>query len=260
MFTGKIESNDTGALPERVLAMCQLIEKGPMHEDEIKEKMEPKYLGEKTKYFSFYKQAAEDIGLIVNSDKMISLAVEPKVIKNSDAMRKHINQSLESINDGDFYALTSAYFQFGKSILKQDKNMSNLASLFAEMTGRNIDSYAMRAWRFWVPFLGLGYLQQMFFIPNASVFLWDIISSSEFESGRPYAISEFVDKISPMANIILGDKIDKKFNFGVSNGLRALHDTNKIKMEHILDQADRWTLDELKGYSNDNTVTHITVL
>ena len=54
--------------------------------------------------------------------------------------------------------------------------------------------------------------------------------------------------------------MEKKFNYGVSNGWRMLHDTKKIRMDHILDQKDIWTLDSLKNYSKDDTVTHITVL
>jgi len=33
-----------------------------------------------------------------------------------------------------------------------------------------------------------------------------------------------------------------------------------IKLEHIMDQMDMWALYPLKSYSNDSTVTHITIL
>ena len=66
--------------------------------------------------------------------------------------------------------------------------------------------------------------------------------------------------ISPNANIVIINKMEKKFNYGVSNGWRMLHDTKKIRMDPILDQKDIWTLDSLKNYSKDDTVTHITVL
>lgn len=51
-------------------------------------------------------------------------------------------------------------------------------------------------------------------------------------------VSEFVDAITPMANIVMSDIAAKKFNYGVSNGLRTLQDAGKIKMEHIHDQED----------------------
>lgn len=43
-----------------------------------------------------------------------------------------------------------------------------------------------------------------------------------------YTVSEFVNAISPMANIIIPDAVSKRFSYGVSNGLRALHDSGKL--------------------------------
>ena len=100
----------------------------------------------------------------------------------------------------------------------------------------------------------------MFIIPNACVFLEDVILSADLEKKKMYTVSEFVNAISPMANIIIPDAVSKRFSYGVSNGLRALHDSGKIKLEHIMDQMDMWALYPLKSYSNDSTVTHITIL
>lgn len=260
MFSGKIDSNDTTAIPERVFALCKIVEKDSISEDELREKMEPKYLENKTKYFSYYKNAAEELGLITVSDKIVSLAVDEKVIKSPDNMRSYINSKLELLNDGHFYALTNAYFEIGKEIFKKEKNIANLGPMFSEMTGKPIDAYAMRAWRFWASYLGFGYLQDMFLIPNANVFLWDVIWNSGLKKGTMYSISDFIKLITPMASIVISNPLDKKFNYGVSSGLRALHDSKKIKIDHILDQKDTWTLDTLKTYSSDETVTHITIL
>ena len=86
------------------------------------------------------------------------------------------------------------------------------------------------------------------------------ILSADLEKKKMYTVSEFVNAISPMANIIIPDAASKRFSYGVSNGLRALHDSGKIKLEHIMDQMDMWALYPLKSYSNDSTVTHITIL
>lgn len=70
-----------------------------------------------------------------------------------------------------------------------------------------------------------------------------------FREEKMYTVSEFVNAISPMANIIIPDAASKRFSYGVSNGLRALHDSGKIKLEHIMDQMDMWALYPLKSYS-----------
>ena len=250
----------TPAIPERVYALCKIVERGPITASEIKEKMEPDFLGNKSSYFNDYRNAAEELGLISISDDLVSLSVEDKVVKSTDNMRKYINQQLEKFNVGQFYLVTNAFFEKGSDIFKEDKNIANLGPMFSEMTGLQVDAMAMRAWRFWASFLGFGYLQDMFIIPNANVFLRDIILESNIEKNKMYSISEFVDILSPKANIIFSDLSNKKFNYGVSNGLRALQDLGFLKMEHILDQKDIWALYPMKAYSNDSIVTNITIL
>ena len=250
----------TPAIPERVYAFCKIVEKGPITASEIKEKMEPDFLGNKSSYFNDYRNAAEELGLISISDDLVSLAVEDKVVKSTDNMRKYINQQLEKFNTGQFYLVTNAFFEKGSDIFKEDKNIANLGPMFSEMTGLQVDAMAMRAWRFWASFLGFGYLQDMCIIPNANVFLKDIIMESNIEKNKMYSISEFVDILSPKANIILSDLSNKKFNYGVSNGLRALQHSGFLKMEHILDQKDIWALYPMKAYSNDSIITNIMIL
>lgn len=160
----------TTAIPERIFALCKIVEKGPIVSSELKDMMEPEYLGNGSVYFNDYKNAAEELGLISISDDLISLAVDAKVIKNIECMRTYINSRLEMFNTGQFYLVTKAYFEKGSDIFKEDKNIANLGPLFTQMTNYPVDAVAMRSWRFWASFLGLGYLQDMFIIPNACVF------------------------------------------------------------------------------------------
>lgn len=254
------EKMATEAIPERVYALCKIVEKGPLSTSEIRDKMEPDFLGNSSPYLYHYKNAAEELGLISISDDLISLAVDESVVKNIESMRIYINQKIEMFNSSQFYLVTNAYFEKGSDIFKEDKNIANLAPMYASLTGMDVDVKAMRAWRFWASFLGFGYLQDMFIIPNANVFLKDIIAGTNLEKNRMYSVSEFVEALLPEANIIIPDPASKKFNYGVSNGLRALQDSGFIKMEHILDQKDIWSLYPMKAYSNDPIITNITIL
>ena len=120
---------------------------------------------------------------------------------------------------------------------------------------------AMRAWRFWAAYLGFGYLQDMFVIPNADTFLQDIINRAAFDKNKRYSITEFLEKLRPYADIIIDPSSGSKtFNFGASNGFRTLQDAGYIKMEHIMDQEDTWNLYHINELSTNETVTNITVL
>lgn len=167
MFQNKMV---TPAIPERVYALCKVVEKKAIATSEVKDKMEPAYLNQITSYYSDYRNAAEELQLITITDNVLSLAVEPSVIKNMDTMRYYINGQLDQFREGQFYKVTKAYFSMGESILHGEQNVANMASIMNLKSGIQVDSVEMRAWRFWASYLGFGYLQNMFVIPNADVF------------------------------------------------------------------------------------------
>lgn len=250
----------TPAIPERVYALCKIVEKRPISQAELKEKMEPDFLNQSSSYFSDYKNAAEELKLISISDNMVTLAVEPSVIKTTARMRQYINGMLEEFHSGQFYQVTKAYFELNSGILAGEKNVASLAPMLSQKINRPVDAMAMRAWRFWVSYLGFGYMQDMFMIPNTDVFLQDVIANAGLEKGRRYSFGEFISRILPFSKIIIdSNPTNKQLCYGVSNGLRALHDAGIIKLEHILDQEDIWNLYPLKAHVMSGTVTNITI-
>lgn len=258
MFQNKMV---TPAIPERVYTLCKIVEKRAMATSEVKDKMEPSYLNQTTSYYNDYRGAAEELQLITITDNVLSLAVDTSVVKNMDNMRYYINGQLDQFREGQFYKVTKAYFAMGEGILHGEQNVANMASIMTLKAGIQVDSIAMRAWRFWASYLGFGYLQDMFVIPNADIFLHDIIQRAQFDKNQRYSVAEFLSKIRPYSDIII-DPVDgnKTFNFGVSNGLRTLQDAGYIKMEHIMDQEDTWNLYHIDALSANETVTNVTVL
>ena len=223
--------------------------------------MEPSYLNQATSYYNDYRNAAEELQLIVITDNVLSLAVDPSVIKDMDSMRFYVNGQLDRFREGQFYKVTKAYFSMGESILHGEQNVANMASAMTLRAGIQVDSMAMRAWRFWASYLGFGYLQDMFVIPNADVFLHDIIEKVGFDKNKRYSITEFLEKLRPHSDIIIDPSSGSKtFSFGVSNGLRTLQDAGYIKMEYIMDQEDTWNLYHINELSASETVTNMTVL
>lgn len=258
MFQNKMV---TTAIPERIYTLCKVVEKKAMATSEVKEKMEPAYLNQKSSYYNDYRNAAEELQLITITDNVLSLGVDTSVLKSMDTMRFYINGQLNQFREGQFYKVTKAYYDMGESILHGEQNVANMAMMMEQKTGIPVDSMAMRAWRFWAAYLGFGYLQGMFVIPNADTFLQDVIKRAGFDKNRRYSIAEFLEKLRPHADIII-DPADgsKTFNFGVSNGLRTLQDAGYISMEHIMDQEDTWNLYHIDALSVNETVTNITVM
>lgn len=258
MFKGKMV---TPATPERVYTLCKIVEKRTLPIAEAREKMEPAVLSGTSPYFPDYRTAAEELGLITNSDQQLSLAVDHKYVASFPAMRRYVNMNLQAYNDGQFYKVTQAYFGLGASVLSGDQSLANLGPKMAELIGMPVDAMAMRAWRFWVTYLGFGYLQNMFFIPNACVFISDVLEILNLPKGETYSISKFIDLIYPYAQIIMGVNTENHHvNYGFSNALRTLHDTGVIKLEHILDSGDIWDLHFMPAHTIKSTITNITIL
>ncbi len=253
----------TPATPERVYTLCKIVEKGARSATEVREKMEPPVLvGESQVYFADYRTAAEELGLITNDGQMLSLAVDREQISSITAMRQYAITKIRDFPNGQFFRVTKAYFNLDSAVLKGEKNLAALGPTMSDLTKMPVDAMAMRAWRFWVTFLGFGYLQDMFFIPNAKGFVGDIIQHLKLKKGSTYSFSQFIDLILPYANIIICDTdiSNHHINFGLSNALRALHDTGIIKLEHILDASDIWNIYPLKAHTISGTVTNITIL
>lgn len=258
MFREKMK---TPAIPERVYTLCKIVEKKPLTVQELKNKMEPDYLQQSTSYFADYREAAEELGLISVTDQNVELAAAPSAVRSMADMRRYVNGRLEEFADGQFYRVTKAYYARGANVLHGEQNVAVLAPALAGELGLSLDAKAMRAWRFWIAYLGLGYLHDMFIVPNADGFLHDLIYCSDFEKNRTYSFTEFIEKILPRAKIVIdGNPSNRELNYGVSNGLRTLHDAGILQMEHILDQEDIWSLYPLKAHTIEATVTNVTIL
>lgn len=259
MFTSKMQ---TEATPERVFALCKLVEsKGTATRSNLQELMEPKFLENSSKYFGPYCNTAVELGLLTISDNNVSLAVDRETIADTESMRRYVNASLSKFSEGAFVRFTRAFFAKGRQVL----DMTDLDTMVREVgtEAGGIDVSNIRAWRFWASFLGLIRIHsvgtKVTLLPNAATFLADAIDASGLELGVPHRTSDLMDRIGTTVSIVCNLE-ETPLNYGVSCGFRTLHDIGKVKLEHVLDQEDIWTLDPLPGHLLDSTVTNITIL
>lgn len=256
----------TEAIPERVYALCRLLEKEPLSIDDAREKMEPQFLRKmedkgKTSYFQRYLYAAIELELIVNIDGTLSLSVDRSFLKNMDIFKCYVITKLENHKSGLFYRVTKEYMNNGLELCMKYNNISDSVKYFSKILNCKVVEDDMRAWRFWVSFLGVAYVNDMNVIPNAADFLWNLIKTYEIPKNKKYAMTDFINELRPYCNILIdSDSLTKELNIAVSNGLRTLHDQKKIKMEHIMDSQDLWTMIQMDTHEITRVVTHVEVL
>ncbi|QUF82107.1 hypothetical protein [Clostridium butyricum] len=263
------ERMKTPAIPERVFALCKEVRNNGSAEKELKERLEPRFLGGTTAYFGDVRTAAQQLGLINIKEGIISLSVDKEDIDSISSMRKYCIKRLESLKSGLFYNVTREYLAMSEEVLKYD-SVSDMSELFEKSTKMRVNVDDMRAWRFWAAFLGYGYMQEMqnpsrsknsmLLLPNMYINLREIFEICNFERNKEHAVSDIVNSIRPYCEVAL-KYIDneKKFNLAFSNGLRMLHDKGKITLKHKLDGGEMWFLYPLELHEIKSTITHITV-
>lgn len=140
---------------------------------------------------------------------------------------------------------------------KDLQNVSKMVGILNEMNdGLGLKEVNMRAWRFWATFLGFGYLHDMFFMPNAAVYIECCIRNSSIKTGEKYTMSQFIGLLHPYIDICMknSDEAERKMNFALSNAFRTLHDLGKLELIYVNDREDEWNLYEM----NLHPITTVT--
>lgn len=250
-----INTNITGATPERVYALCKCVERKKfISNSDLRSMLEPDY-AQHSNYYTMIRDVALDLDLIENND-FISLKVDSSVLKSIEEMRKFINNNMDKYRYGMFYAITSAYYDMGTSLFREAKNVTGASALLSNKTNMKITDVAMRAWRFWASFLGFGYLDSMLIIPNAAVFIRDLIIGQNIRKKELLSADEFFASMEPALRIIV-DSSTRTLNYGVTSALLTLEQMNVIETTEILDH-DVWNLEKIDP-SRSQIITNIKV-
>lgn len=262
------ERMKTSAIPERVFALCQVLVSKDIAESDVKEKLEPSDLGGSTQYFGSVRDAARQLGLIsIKDGNKIGLAVDKKNVSNMTEMRKWIVMHIQNVQSSLFYAVTNAYMQLNEKVY-QYKSVSDaeLISQIGKSIGKQVIEDDMRAWRFWSSYLGFGHLHKInkasiaaeLLIPNAMVYLGAVLETAVLEKKKEYSFEEFMERTEEYTDIIQSTS-DKNLNMAFSYGLRGLHDSGSIKLEHRMDSDNMWYLYKDEMHEIVSAVSHITI-
>lgn len=243
MFIGNMV---TEAIPARVYALYQIVcSKNEISKNEVLSMMEPEGIREgKTSYFNAVLKAADELKLIQTDGNIISPFVPKEEIKDMDGFRLYVISKLYSFSDDQFYKCTNAIVNLNEKVYGytsiSDNNMLNYLS---DMTEQQINAPMARGLRFWLQFLGFGYMQDFAFLPNAYVFVKNVITLMNLEKKQIYKMDDFMNRFSQFGGILSSNmKPDKHINLAFSNALRELHDNKEIELVYGSDAESRWTL------------------
>lgn len=263
MFNNNIK---TEPIPERVYELCKIVSKGDVDDKIVKERMEPKEINpadSKTSYYGSIREVCEELKLITKEGDVLSFTGDKIILKDMNSFRQYCNSIVFNNKNSDFYKIAVCFLDSNDSWLRYS-TLSNpmLRKEVQEKTQISlVDEQMMLGMRFWISFLGFGYIQEggsMYFLPNMHIALQDFCEFADFEKNKEYTVSEFISMISNSASVALESaKETKRFNLVMSNALRQMHERKEIVLKKALDSKETWELYPDETHEFTDKITHI---
>lgn len=239
MFTGNMV---TEAIPARVYSLYKIAtSKKEISRAEVQGLMEPEGIYEGNSYFSTILKAATELRLVEIQDNIVvPLVIQ---IRTIEEFRLYVISKLDGFEDGQFYKCTNTIVNMNESVYQYSISGAEMLKILTSQVGQQINESMARGWRFWSRFLGFGYVHDMIFLPNAYVFVKDIIKLLELEKKEKYKIDDFMIRFNQYGKILSGNlQPEKNMNIALSSALRALHDNGEIELVYSSDAESRWIL------------------
>lgn len=221
------------ATPERVLAICRLVEYKEYTKEEIFQICaldKDTKMGEETKRSSF--SAAEELGLIESVNGKYVLKIKHGDLDTPVKFRRAIAKIIFSKTNTTFFKFTEWFVKNSEDIFLLNK-FDDIAAKAAKSGISEISENAVLGIRFWLFFLGHAYQFNNTLIPNMKVRLEDALQS--LPQNTTMTSIEFVDWLQENIPEAKTSCTYKKLPLSVSNGLRILHNENKIRLISKMD-------------------------
>lgn len=260
MFKGHYDSMRPGPTPERVRAVCRLLDGKQYTEDEIKEyiyldKTAATKIGEE---FKRSLQAALELNLISFKDNLYTLSVDANQIETVEAFRRTVASRAFANRDSTFYRVSRWYINANEAVFDA-LNWEDKAALANKSLGdKKLTDNDMLGWRFWASFLGLGYLYGTELIPNMYLRVRDVLAtefSKTFSFNEPIPVHDFFGWIWKKVPEARTD--DESINLALSSAIRTLREMGDVDPVFYSDASPMY-LYKLSG-DTTNRITHIIV-
>lgn len=241
MFTGNMV---TEAIPTRVYSLYKIANsKKEMTRSEIQNLMEPPEIYKGTSYFSTIFKAAAELKLVDTQDNLVIPLVPKEEMRDIEDFRNYAISKLNLFEDEQFFKVTNTIVNMNERIYESRITDNRLIWELSRQTGYEISAPMIRGWRFWAQFLGFGYINDMYFLPNAYIFVKNVLQLMNLEKNKEYEIDNFMLMFEPYGKIISGNlQTERNMNIALSSALRELHDNNEIELKYRSDAERRWIL------------------
>lgn len=242
MFIGNMV---TEAIPARVYSLYKIAtSKKDITKADVQKQMEPEGIYEGNSYFSIILKAATELKLVEMQDNVIVPLVPKEQLRSMEDFRLFAISKMDSFEGEQFYKFTNTVVNMNEKIYQffsvADSTMLNFMTT---QVGQQITAPMARGWRFWVQFLGFGYMNNMAFLPNAYIYVKNVLKLMDLEKKKEYKADDFMMRFSQYGKILSSNlQPERNMNVALSSALRELHDNGEIELKYGSDAENRWIL------------------
>lgn len=237
-----------GPTPERVLAICRLLEGNSYDQSELYKlsQLSDEATSEESVYHSI--EAAKELFLIKEEDKKYALAIDPVSLESAKSFRRMIAPVIFSRTESTFFKLTEWFIANSEKVLE----LSKFDEYAAEASRAGLETVTendVLGWRFWLRFLGHAYQYSKTLIPNMNIRLEDAMT--DIPKDTHMTCTQFVLWLKEHVPEAASSCKEGSLSLAVSNGLRTLQEEGKIQLIATKD-AIRTALYPLRGVDQND--------
>lgn len=242
--------------PERVYQCALYLQKhsgGILRTDFKKAMAMPEICSDSSgKIFDTTYGVLKELGLCSEVDGKIWPSDALKKIKNANDFRRYCARFVFQFEDSLFFNVTQMYCEYAEELMAMRK--WDDVNVFMGQRGLEFHPNVLKGWRLWAPFLGCGYLNDYFMIPNWARRISDLLDTqTEFRMNEDIPISKFMFWLTSQAPEVKNSIQGTRIGLGVSNGLKTLNDLGELRVIHMPD-ADLWQL------SDNSRLSHVRIV
>lgn len=237
------DSMRPGPTPERVLAICRLLEDDSYNQTEIYTltQLNEEAISEEALQHSI--EAAKELGLIRVEHSKYILNIPKESLRSAVAFRRAIAPIIFARANSTFFKLTEWFITNSDKVLELSK-FSEYAAEASRAGITTVTENDVLGWRFWMRYLGHAYQYNKTLIPNMKVRLEDALVGTK--AGTHMSCTQFIIWLKEHLPEAASSCNNTGLSLAVSNGLRSLQDEGKVELVATKD-AIRIALYPLRG-------------
>ena len=237
-----------GPTPERVLAICRLLEGNSYDQSELYKlsQLSDEATSEESVHHSI--EAAKELFLIKEEDKKYALAIDPASLESAKSFRRMIAPVIFSRTESTFFKLTEWFIANSEKVLELSK-FDEYAAEASKAGLETVTENDVLGWRFWLRFLGHAYQYSKTLIPNMNIRLEDAMT--DIPKDTHMTCTQFVLWLKEHVPEAASSCKEGSLSLAVSNGLRTLQEEGKIQLIATKD-AIRTALYPLRGVDQND--------